>query len=251
MAAKIAPFNGFPADCFHFFRDLEHHNHKQWFEQNRTRYEQVTAAFRSLLERLAPPLLRLQPKFETAGKTNGNFSRINRDIRFRPDKSPYHTNYYLFFYDRRRDRQSDGRLYIGASGDGLTVGFSIYGGPKTSALRAVFRPRLEKHLEKLERWLRSHVNGRRYECYWYRREKKNWIKTPGLPASAEDWRRLEGLVVRKVLKPAHPGLRTASLAHELEITFERLFPLYAFTSLEGRAWEKHFAAHGRAARASG
>lgn len=240
MRAKIPAFSGFSRDHFAFFRELAHRNHKEWFDENRGRYEAVVAAFRALLVRLEPSVLRLNPHFETAGKTNRNFSRINRDIRFRPDKSPYHTNYYLYFYDRRRDRHSDARLYVGASGDGLTVGFSIYAERKTGTLVQMFRPRLETHRERLERWLASHFSRRYYDCYWYRKEKKQWEKVEGLPASGADWKRLEGWVIRKVFTASHPGLATASLAHEIELTFQDLYPLYAFTSLESPDWEKHF-----------
>lgn len=239
MRAEIPAFTGFSRDHFSFFRELAHHNSKEWFDENRKRYESLVAAFRALLARLEPSVLRLNPHFETAGKTNRNFSRINRDIRFRPDKSPYHTNYYLYFYDRRRDRHSDGRLYVGASGEGLTVGFSIYAERKTGALVRVFRPRLETDRERLERWLASHLARRHYDCYWYRREKKQWVKVEGVPGSEADWKRLEGWVVRKVFRPSHPGLATASLAHEIQLTFDHLFPLYAFTSLESPDWEKH------------
>ena len=116
------------------------------------------ATFRALLARLEPAVLSLNPYFETAGKTNGNFSRINRDIRFRADKSPYYTNYYLYFYDKRRARQSDGRLYVGFSAEGLTVGFSIYAQSKDGTLVRVFRPRLERGLQRLERWLARHIS---------------------------------------------------------------------------------------------
>ncbi len=240
MRTKTPAFEGFPRDHFAFFRELEHHNHKEWFEQNRQTYDAVVSTFRALLARLEPAMLRLHPYFETAGKTNGNFSRINRDIRFQRDKSPYHTNYYLYFYDRRQDRRSDGRLYVGISGAGLTVGFSIYAQSKTGALPRVFRPRLETHFEQLQRWLAVHISARRYNCYWYRSEKKRWVKTDGLPHSVADWKRLEGWVIRKVFRAAHPGLASASLAHEVKLTFERLFPLYAFTSMEGQAWQELF-----------
>ena len=116
----ISSFPGFTAESFTFFQDLWQHNNKGWFDQNRPRYEKhVTGAFRALLETLTPFLLSLDPHFELSGKTNGNFSRINRDIRFSKDKSPYKSNYYLYVYDRRHDRgrwgQRDGRMQ--AAGD--------------------------------------------------------------------------------------------------------------------------------------
>ena len=82
-------FPGFSSESFAFFQDLSRNNNKGWFDQNRARYEEhVSGAFRALLETLTPFLLKLNSQFETSGRTNGNFSRINRDIRFTKDKSP-------------------------------------------------------------------------------------------------------------------------------------------------------------------
>jgi uncharacterized protein (TIGR02453 family) len=156
----ISSFPGFTAESFAFFQELSQHNNKGWFDQNRPRYEKhVTGAFRALLETLTPFLLTLDPHFEISGKTNGNFSRINRDIRFSKDKSPYKSNYYLYVYDRRHDRGHAGRLYVGLSADCLTVGFSIYDtwrGPK-GALQTVFRKRLSTDRELFGRLLEQTV----------------------------------------------------------------------------------------------
>src|SRR5205823_2210812 len=140
------PFVGFSSEAFGFFRDLAGNNNKSWFDENRERYDRhIVGVCRGLLEALKPALLRLNPQFETCGKTGRNLSRINRDIRFSKDKSPYKPNYYLHVFDRRRDPQSDGRLYVGLSAECLSVGFATYAswqrGEKT-ALETMFRKRL-------------------------------------------------------------------------------------------------------------
>src|SRR5260370_22710644 len=142
-------FSGFTAESFKFFRARARANNKTWFDRNRDRYDEyVVGAFRGLLRALEPFLLKLDPHFETAGKTNGNFSRINRDIRFSKDKSPYKPNYYLYVFDGRRDRGHAGRLYVGLAAECLTGGFSIYAtdkrGPK-GALEPIFRNRAAPH----------------------------------------------------------------------------------------------------------
>src|SRR5438093_10520479 len=168
-------FRGFTAESFGFFRELAENNNKPWFDLNRPRYDaHVAGAFRALLAELEPFLLKLNPCFETSGKTNGNFSRINRDIRFSKDKSPYKPNYYLYVFDGRRDRGHAGRLYVGLAAECLTVGFSIYAsdkrGPK-GALETIFRQRVATHRAVVDRLLEAIVRGRRYETYWHRMEK--------------------------------------------------------------------------------
>ena len=237
----VNAFSGVTPESFRFFQELNQNNHKLWFDQNRERYNRyVVGVFRGLLEALTPFLLRLNPHFETAGKTNGNFSRINRDIRFSKDKRPYKPNYYLYFYDGRHDRGHAGRLYVGLSADCLTVGFSIYDeGRRDSpgALRTTFRKRVMTHRPIFDRLLEKVVRRRRYETYWHRVEKGDWAQHPGLPRRDEDWSTLRAWVVRRVFLPNARGLATPAFTRRVEQIFAELYPLFAFTSEAGPRWQ--------------
>lgn len=233
-------FEGFPADSFLFFEELARNNQKAWFDKNRARYDQnVVGAFRGLLAALTPALLKLNPRLEVGGKTNGSFSRINRDIRFSKDKSPYKPNYYLYVYDGRHDRGHTGQLYVGLSADCLTAGFSIYGswrGPK-AALETVFRKRVEAQHETFAALLARVVKARRYETYWHREEKGDWAQHAGLPRRDEDWQTLQAWVVRKVFLPNSRGIGTPAFAGVVERIFTELYPLFIFTSVVAPKWE--------------
>jgi len=232
-------FSGFVPDAFAFFQDLSQHNSKAWFDQNRPRYEEhVTGAFRGLLETLTPFILTLNPRFEVSGRTNGNFSRINRDIRFSKDKSPYKSNYYLYVYDNRQERDHGGRLYVGLSADCVTAGFSIYDtwrGPK-GALQTVFRKRLAKERDYFDRLVERTVRDKRYQTYWHRQEDGDWAQHPGLPRRDADWQTLQAWIVRKVFLPNARALRGPSFAGQVQQIFEDLYPLYLFTSEAGAKW---------------
>ncbi len=234
-----ATFQGFQPDSFLFFEELARNNHKAWFDANRARYDQhVVGTFRGLLEALTPALLKLNPHFEVGGKTNGSFSRINRDIRFAKDKSPYKSNFYLFVYDSRHNRGHAGRLYVGLSADCLTVGFNIYAawrGPK-AALETVFRKRLESERKAFGTLLARVVRGGRFETYWHREEKGDWAQHPGLPRRVEDWQTLQAWVVRRVFLPNARGLATAGFATTVEGIFRDLYPLVIFTSATTPKW---------------
>ena len=226
-------FSGFSGESFNFFRELARNNNKAWFDHNRHRYEaHVTGTFRNLLHALEPALLKRNPHFEIGGKTNANFSRINRDIRFSKDKSPYKSNYYLYAFDSRRTRDTDGRLYVGLSADCVTVGFAIYAawgkGPK-GALETVFRPRFEKEPARFLR-LVANLRRKRYETYWHRQEKGEWILHPGIPKKDEDWLTMHAWIVRKVFETGAHGLSTPVFAKKVGNIFRELYPLYEFTS---------------------
>ena len=235
-------FAGFAPESFQFFQDLAKNNNKLWFDAHRDVYEnRVVGAFRGLLAALEPSLLKLNPEFEVSGKTNANFSRINRDIRFSKDKTPYKSNYYLYVYDFRRSRQSDGYLYVGLSADCLTVGFATYaawGRGKTSALETVFRPRFRSQRAHFDELLKERVRPKRYETYWHRMEKGDWAQHPGLPCLDEDWLTLQAWVVRKVFSPQARGIRTAAFGRQVEDIFRDLYPLYVFTSFASPRWRQ-------------
>lgn len=248
----IETFPGFTEDSFDFFKELGANNNTAWFKANRHRYDQhIVGAFRGLLQTLQPFLLKLNPHFETGGKTNRNFSRINRDIRFSKDKSPYKSNYYLYVFDSRRNRGDAGRLYVGLTSDCVTVGFSIYGSAESSkrqreghaaqsALESIFRKRILAHRKSFERSLQEIVRAGRYETYWHRVEKKDWAHHAGLPRHDEDWQTLQAWIVRKVFLPTARGIQTPAFARQIERAYADLHPLYAFTSVAGPGWQKEY-----------
>ena len=217
----------FTAETFRFFRDLSRNNRKAWMDTNRERYRQfVVEPFRALLDQLAPEALCLNPNFDTSGRTGSNFSRINRDIRFAADKSPYRSQMYLMFSDQRAADGDDAQLYLGASAEAVTSGFRIYGQGKESRLARLARPRATEYaawLEQQARKLRP-----RYESYWYSTEKGEWAKHNGWPTRPDDWKKMKGWVVRRKMSPR--AATRASLLADVGRIFREVFPLYQFVS---------------------
>lgn len=81
----------FNKQFFTFFDGLKKNNSKEWFEKNRPVYEQeVKAPFKRLVEDLTVKMLKDLPELNT--NPSKAIFRINRDIRFSNDKSPYKTN---------------------------------------------------------------------------------------------------------------------------------------------------------------
>lgn len=98
-----------------FFRQLAAHNNKQWFEAHRTQYEQdVRAPMRELIEELDVRFARFAP--EIGGDPKRSMFRINRDIRFSEDKSPYKTNAACWFHHRSASRRVGGEAAEGSAG---------------------------------------------------------------------------------------------------------------------------------------
>ncbi len=192
-------------------------------DENRDRYRAaVVEPFRVLLDRLTPVALKLNPRFVLSGRVGENFSRINRDIRFAADKSPYRPQMYLYFAEARLGAQ----LYVGISAEGVTCGFRAYRESKSSPIVTIARERAQEHPEFIGN-LRRRLGGR-YDSYWYRSEKGEWTKRRGWPLAPEDWKRLRGWVVRRKL-PRSAATRQA-FTRGIEAIFREVYPLYAFTA---------------------
>ncbi|MBN8702562.1 MAG: DUF2461 domain-containing protein [Bacteroidetes bacterium] len=75
---------------FDFLKQLKKNNNKEWFDKNRATYEATKAEVSVLVEKLISELSKFEP--QVAGLTPKQcLFRINRDVRFSKDKSPYKT----------------------------------------------------------------------------------------------------------------------------------------------------------------
>jgi uncharacterized protein (TIGR02453 family) len=79
------------ASTLQFFRDLSLNNHRDWFHQNKKRYDEVRLDYHRLIERLLQSMVLWDPSLGDLAPKDCTF-RINRDIRFSKDKRPYKTH---------------------------------------------------------------------------------------------------------------------------------------------------------------
>jgi uncharacterized protein (TIGR02453 family) len=227
--AKQEPI--FTRATFQFFRDLGRNNRKVWMDANRERYQQsVVQPFRRLLEEVSPAILQLDARFDTSGRTGANFSRINRDIRFAKDKTPYRAQMYLKFSAPFPGEGETGQLYTGISADAVTAGFRIYAGSKRkeSAIALIADSRVLAQ----PKWIAQQKKrlSRRYESYWYSSQKGDWTEQAGWPMDPEYWKKVQAWIVRRKLKTA--DATRATFPREIAKIFRELYPLLRFTSLQ-------------------
>lgn len=79
----------FTEDYLHFFIELAGNNHKTWFDEHRKRYEaSVKKPFYAFTQHLIQKLSEKDVQFQDLQAKDCVF-RINRDIRFSKDKTPY------------------------------------------------------------------------------------------------------------------------------------------------------------------
>lgn len=79
----------FTQDFLGFYRDLAVNNHKEWFDVHRKRYEtNVKEPFKDFVQHLLGEFAKQNTEFSELEAKDCIF-RINRDIRFSSDKTPY------------------------------------------------------------------------------------------------------------------------------------------------------------------
>ncbi|HUS86513.1 MAG TPA: DUF2461 domain-containing protein [Bacteroidales bacterium] len=77
-------------DTINFFKELEKNNNRDWFLINKERYQQIREDFVSFLSYIYPAIAEVDPSLRGIDIRKSVF-RINRDVRFSEDKSPYKT----------------------------------------------------------------------------------------------------------------------------------------------------------------
>jgi uncharacterized protein (TIGR02453 family) len=84
----------FDRRLFDFLNDLEDHNDREWFAENKERYEQdLKEPFLQFISDAGPRLRKISPNLVAdARPVGGSLFRIYRDVRFSKDKSPYKTH---------------------------------------------------------------------------------------------------------------------------------------------------------------
>jgi len=122
MAAR-RPY--FSPKLFDFLRQLTRNNNREWFQQNRARYEaDVRGPALAFIEAVGVPLRKLSPHVVAdARPVGGSLFRVNRDIRFSSDKSPYKTAVGMSFgHDRGRGGPAPGYYLHLAPGEAFAGG---------------------------------------------------------------------------------------------------------------------------------
>lgn len=79
-------------DLTRFLAELSENNNRAWFVMNQPRYEILRAEFLELVTRLIADISKFDPAVAACNPKKALF-RINRDVRFAHDKSPYKTTF--------------------------------------------------------------------------------------------------------------------------------------------------------------
>ncbi|UPT66796.1 MAG: DUF2461 domain-containing protein [Sphingobacteriales bacterium JAD_PAG50586_3] len=86
MAVTISP------DTIKFLADLDKNNNREWFLANKKRYETAKKNYADFIDELIAKIAKFEPGVANFTAKDCMF-RINRDVRFSANKSPYKNNF--------------------------------------------------------------------------------------------------------------------------------------------------------------
>lgn len=131
-------YAGFTAETIAFLIELSNNNNREWFNANKSRYEElVLDVALHFIQSMQDPLAGIAPKFVAqATRVGGSLMRVYRDTRFSRNKTPYKTNIGIQFrHKRAKDVHSPG-YYVHVAPDEVFIGVGMWR-PDTDPLRGI------------------------------------------------------------------------------------------------------------------
>ena len=125
----------FTEEYTQFFQELEKNNNKDWFHENKKRYEtHVKKPMQQLVQELI-----VEMKMHDAGINDDPkkcIGRINRDIRFAKDKTPYNAHLFAHITKGTKEDLMPGIAFrFGGNDCGIMTGFYTPSKERINAIR--------------------------------------------------------------------------------------------------------------------
>lgn len=116
----------FEKDFLNFFKELGANNHKEWFDENRNRYETIVREpFKIFVQDVIDKVALIDPAFTELEPKDCIF-RINRDIRFSKDKAPYKNHVSAVVAPEGKKSRAINGVYFELSAEHVRVYGGIY-----------------------------------------------------------------------------------------------------------------------------
>jgi uncharacterized protein (TIGR02453 family) len=210
-----------PAKVLSFLRSLKENNSKEWFEANRSIYNQAQQELLGLTANMLKGISAFDPEVAKNDPAKCLF-RIYRDVRFSKDKSPYKT--YMSAYMAPGGKKSDkAGYYLHLEPGSSFVAAGVYS-PEKEALQAV-RQEIYYHPNEFE----SIIEEADFMKTFGTLMDEKLIRPPkGFPA---DFHRIEWLKYKHYIVSVNmPDQRfdNADILKEVLNIFEKAVPFNAF-----------------------
>lgn len=155
-----------------FLDDLKANNNRDWFLDNKKRYEVFKKDYHQLVSNFLDAMKPYDPTLEMLEVKNCTF-RINRDIRFSKDKSPYKDHLGIWFSSGTKGLNRSG-YYVHIARTGSFIAGGLYC-PEPEDLKKM-RKEIAYFHEDLEEIMRNKTFKKEFGDF--DRNEKNVLKNP-------------------------------------------------------------------------
>ncbi len=149
-------------DTLTFLSQLREHNDRDWFQAHRKDYEAAAADFREFAARLITEVSRFDESVKTLTPKDVVF-RINRDVRFSKDKSPYKTHFGAFLAPEGRTSGYAGYYFHLEPGGNSMIAGGLHV-PPTPALSKI-RAAIDENPEALAKIIGAAAFRKRFTAF--------------------------------------------------------------------------------------
>ena len=159
-------------DSLQFLDDLKANNNRDWFLDNKKRYEVFKKDYQQLVADFLDAMKPLDPTLEMLEVKNCTF-RINRDIRFSKDKSPYKDHVGIWMSSGAKGMNRSGYyVHIARTGSFIAGGFYC---PEAEDLKKV-----RKEIAFFHEDLEEIMNNKSFQKEFgdFDRNENNLLKNP-------------------------------------------------------------------------
>ncbi len=116
---------GLVKDILAYLRELRDNNNREWFAENKARYQELKAGFEELVDELIGRIAVWDGEVKNLTARDCVY-RIYRDVRFSPDKSPYKTHFGAYICGFRGKNSGRCGYYFHLEPDGCLLGGGCY-----------------------------------------------------------------------------------------------------------------------------
>jgi uncharacterized protein (TIGR02453 family) len=216
-------FKGFTPGTIAFLNDLAVNNNKEWFEANRSIYEEhVLQPMRDLTSDLGICIKSIDPVIDITPAVNKTISRIYRDTRFSKDKTPLRTDLWISFRRPHRDWGNVPEFYFYFTPEDYQFGTGFY--CASAANMAKIREHIDVRPERFQKIV-DFYNGQKFLNLGGEEYKR---KIPNsLPGAFQKWYQKKNLFVN-TSRQLDDVFFSAILRNDLENAFNQHAELYQF-----------------------
>jgi uncharacterized protein (TIGR02453 family) len=208
-------------ELLQFLTELRENNNKEWFENNRNRYQVLRNSFTETMINLHGSLRSFDNGLENTD-AKGSLFRINRDIRFSKDKSPYKNNFGSYFSEGGKKIELAG-YYVHIQPQNNFVGGGLYM-PHPADLKKI-RQEIDYHQDEFLQIV-NNTDFKKYFSEIQGEKLKNTPKEYEKDHVLGEYLKLKGYFV--VAKLSDAEVCSSDFLNHITAIFHAMYPLNLF-----------------------